>query len=138
MDEHDLEAVAGKALVYEKMGDIDGAYVLLRPYLESRTKHLGLAAAFADICHRVNRCPDAVAWLESDANNIRGEFVVIVANTSTGAALEGKAVQEQELERTLSILCSELPLRQAVALAVKLTGEKKNKVYDLALKGATE
>jgi hypothetical protein len=23
-----------------------------------------LAATFADICHRVNRCPDAVAWLE--------------------------------------------------------------------------
>ena len=41
--------------------------------------------------------------------------------------------QEQALARTLAILCSELPLKQAVALAVKLTGEKKNKVYDLAL-----
>ena len=82
--------------------------------------------------HRV-KLRDAAAWLESDTNNIRGEFVVILANTSTGEALEGKAAQEQELERTLSILCSELPLKQAVALAVKLTGEKKNKVYDLAL-----
>ena len=82
--------------------------------------------------HRV-KLRDAAAWLASDANNIRGEFVVILANASTGAALEGKVAQEQELERTLSILCAELPLKQAVALAVKLTGEKKNKVYDLAL-----
>ena len=84
--------------------------------------------------HRV-KLRDAAAWLEADANNIRGEFVVIVAHTSTstGAAPEAKSVHEQALERTLSILCSELPLKQAVALAVKLTGEKKNKVYDLAL-----
>ena len=82
--------------------------------------------------HRV-KLRDAAAWLRADANNIRGEFVVIVANSSTGAALEGKEAQDQELERTLDILCSELPLKQAVALAVKLTGEKKNRVYDLAL-----
>ena len=82
--------------------------------------------------HRV-KLRDAAAWLLEDANNIRGEFVVIVANPSAGAALEGKEAQDQELERTLAILCSELPLKQAVALAVKLTGEKKNRVYDLAL-----
>ena len=42
-------------------------------------------------------------------------------------------VQNQELERTLALLLAELPLKQAVALAVKLTGEKKNKVYEMAL-----
>lgn len=82
--------------------------------------------------HRV-KLVDAAAWLESDANNSRGEFVVIVANPSIGAPLEGKMAEEQALARTLAILCAELPLKQAVALAVKLTGEKKNKVYDLAL-----
>lgn len=82
--------------------------------------------------HRV-KLRDAAEWLEADANNIRGEFVVIVANPGTEAPLEGKMAQEEELERTLTILCDELPLKQAVALAVKLTGEKKNKVYDLAL-----
>ena len=89
--------------------------------------------------HRV-KLRDALAWLESDANNIRGEFVVIVTNSSTGAAPGAEMAQEQALVRTLAILCSELPLKQAVALAVKLTGEKKNKVYDLALalKRATE
>jgi 16S rRNA (cytidine1402-2'-O)-methyltransferase len=33
----------------------------------------------------------------------------------------------------LRVLLAELPLKQSVALAVKLTGEKKNMVYDMAL-----
>ncbi len=76
---------------------------------------------------------EAPAWLEADDNHRRGEFVLILPNTSTGAASEGKTAQEQALERTLAILCEELSLKQAVALAVKLTGEKKNKVYEMAL-----
>ena len=82
--------------------------------------------------HRV-KLGEAGAWLAADANNIRGEFVVIVANASIGEPLEGKTPEDQELERTLAILLEELPLKQAVAMAVKITGEKKNKVYDLAL-----
>ena len=82
--------------------------------------------------HRV-ALRDALAWLEADSNNTRGEFVVILARPPTGEPLDGKMAQERELERTLNILLAELPLKQAVALAVKLTGEKKNKVYDLAL-----
>ena len=82
--------------------------------------------------HRV-KLGGALAWLAADNNNIRGEFVVIVANASIGGPLEGKAAEDQELERTLAILLEELPLKQAVAMAVKITGEKKNKVYDMAL-----
>lgn len=77
---------------------------------------------------------DAVAWLQQDPNNQRGEFVLILSKPSTGADHGAEMVQEQALERTLGILCAQLPLKQAVALAVELTGEKKNKVYDLALK----
>ena len=77
---------------------------------------------------------EAVAWLESDDNNQRGEFVLILSNSISGAAIEPKMAQTQALEQTLSILLAELPLKQAVALAVKLTGEKKNKVYEMALK----
>ena len=82
--------------------------------------------------HRV-RLADAVAWLEADDNNRRGEFVLILSRPSTGAASEAETAQEQALERTLAILCADLPVKQAVALAVKLTGEKKNKVYEMAL-----
>ncbi|MBL0121405.1 MAG: 16S rRNA (cytidine(1402)-2'-O)-methyltransferase [Betaproteobacteria bacterium] len=82
--------------------------------------------------HRA-KLADAVAWLEADDNNRRGEFVLILSKPSTGAASGAEMAQEQALERTLTILCAELPVKQAVALAVKLTGEKKNKVYEMAL-----
>lgn len=76
---------------------------------------------------------DAVAWLESHENNQRGEFVLILSRSSTGAAIEAEMAQSQALERTLKILLEDLPLKQAVALAVKLSGEKKNLVYEMAL-----
>lgn len=76
---------------------------------------------------------EAVAWLESDDNNQRGEFVLVLSNPSVGAGLEPEMAQTQLLERTLSILLTELPLKQAVGLAVKLTGEKKNRIYAMAL-----
>ena len=76
---------------------------------------------------------EAVAWLEADDNNQRGEFVLVLSTPSAGAEFEPEMAQQQELERTLALLLAELPLKQAVALAVKLTGEKKNKVYEMAL-----
>ena len=82
--------------------------------------------------HRA-RLGDAVAWLEADDNNRRGEFVLILSRPSMGAASEAETAREQALERTLQLLLAEMPLKLAVALAVKLTGEKKNKVYEMAL-----
>ena len=80
------------------------------------------------------RLDEAVAWLQADDNHQRGEFVLILSNPSIGAASGPEMAQEQALERTLLLLLEELPLKQAVALAVKLTGEKKNRVYDMALR----
>ncbi len=77
---------------------------------------------------------DAVTWLESHENNQRGEFVLILSRPSTGAEIEAEMAQSQALERTLKILLEDLPLKQAVALAVKLTSEKKNLVYEMALR----
>ena len=82
--------------------------------------------------HRV-KLSAAVAWLEADDNHRRGEFVLILTKPSMGEASEAKTAGDALLERTLAALCAELPLKQAVALAVKITGEKKNKVYEMAL-----
>jgi 16S rRNA (cytidine1402-2'-O)-methyltransferase len=76
---------------------------------------------------------EAVAWLEADDNRQRGEFVLILSNPSIGGPSKAKMAGDALLERTLSVLLEELPVKQAVAMAVKLTGEKKNKVYELAL-----
>lgn len=76
---------------------------------------------------------DAVTWLESHENNQRGEFVLILSRPSTGEAIEAEVAQTQALERTLKVLLEDLPLKQAVEIAVKLTGQKKNLVYEIAL-----
>jgi 16S rRNA (cytidine1402-2'-O)-methyltransferase len=77
---------------------------------------------------------DAVAWLEADSNNQRGEFVLVLTKPSKDGQLEAKMAETAHLERTLQILLAELPVKQAVALAVQLTGEKKNAVYEMALR----
>jgi 16S rRNA (cytidine1402-2'-O)-methyltransferase len=70
---------------------------------------------------------EARAWVEADDDRRRGEFVLVV---------EGRAVERVDAhdpKALLEILLAELPLKQAVALAVKLTGGKKNDLYALAL-----
>jgi 16S rRNA (cytidine1402-2'-O)-methyltransferase len=78
------------------------------------------------------RLADAVNWLEADENRRRGEFVLVVAG-----APAARDDAETDIDGTLKILLEELPLKQAVALAVKLTGSSRNVLYEraLALKG---
>ncbi len=76
---------------------------------------------------------EAVAWLEAHENNQRGEFVLVLSNPSIGEDVEGKDAKTAELARVLTVLLEELPLKQAVAMAVRITGEKKNFVYEMAL-----
>jgi 16S rRNA (cytidine1402-2'-O)-methyltransferase len=76
---------------------------------------------------------EAMAWFEADSNQQRGEFVLILSKPSIGGQDGAKTAEDVQLERTLQILLAELPVKQAVSLAVEITGEKKNKVYALAL-----
>ena len=71
---------------------------------------------------------EAAAWLQADDNRRRGEFVLVVQGAAE-ASREGAA----DAEVTLKILLEELPLKQAVALGVKLTGASRNALYQLAL-----
>lgn len=70
---------------------------------------------------------EAEAWLAAEPNRSRGEFVLIVAGAPKART---DTVQAQ---RTLEVLLAELPLKQAVALTARLTGARKNELYDLAL-----
>ena len=67
------------------------------------------------------------AWLLSDLNHCKGEFVVIIPPR---ADLQDQSSKTREL---LSILLAELPLKQAVKLACQLTKENKNELYEMAL-----
>lgn len=71
---------------------------------------------------------DALAWLNADPNNQRGEFVVLVS----GAPVLPDA-HAAEGERVLALLIEELPLKQAVQLAARISGDSRNRLYKQAL-----
>lgn len=66
--------------------------------------------------------------LEQDAVQRKGEHVLLLEGAGFGAARPAA-----ERERLLRILLQELPVKQAVALAARISGEKKNELYRLAL-----
>ncbi len=70
---------------------------------------------------------EARAWVEADPDRQRGEFVLVIEGRAVevGSKIDPKAV--------LETLLAELPVKQAVALAVKLTGGKRNELYAAAL-----
>jgi 16S rRNA (cytidine1402-2'-O)-methyltransferase len=68
-------------------------------------------------------------WLREDPNRQRGEFVVLVK----GIEASRQNISTRELERLLSLLLDELPLKTAVRLVAKITAEKKNRIYSIAL-----
>lgn len=76
-------------------------------------------------------CPadQAGAWLQADVNQQRGEFVLLV---EAAPVIELQEINE-ETQRVLKCLMTELPLKQAVALATEITREKKNTLYEFAL-----
>ena len=76
-------------------------------------------------------CPlaEANAWLEMDDNHRRGEFVLVVSPPS-----EEPDEKAETGQRVLETLLAELPLKQAAHLAAKLTGGRKNELYELALR----
>lgn len=68
---------------------------------------------------------DIQQWLDADAARCKGEFVLILPAHET--------VEETNHEPLLSVLLEELPLKQAVKIACRLTGSAKNDLYQLAL-----
>jgi len=68
-------------------------------------------------------------WVNGDANQQKGEVVVLVR----GADALPKDEARVEVEKVLSVLLEELPVKQAAQLAAKITGGKKNALYQLAL-----
>ena len=70
---------------------------------------------------------DIDAWLQSHADRMRGEFVIIVegAKEATRAGL----IDAREL---LKVLLDELPPAKAAKLAAKITGESREALYAVA------
>jgi len=72
-------------------------------------------------------CSHFVPWLAEDANRLRGEFALVL-HPAAKAASDGA-----QDTRILGLLLEHLPLKTAVKLAVDITGEPRNALYELAL-----
>jgi len=72
---------------------------------------------------------ELLPWLLADDNRQRGEFVVLIRGAEE---IEPEGVGA-EAEKVLAILLEELSVKQASALAARITGVKKNLLYQMAL-----
>ena len=95
-------------------------------------RQLTFARELTKTFETIYTCPAGLAgaWLQTDANQQRGEFVLLI---EAAPVVEAQEISE-EAQRVLKCLLAELPLKQAVALATEITSLKKNDLYEFALK----
>ena len=67
---------------------------------------------------------EMIPWLQEDENRTRGEFVLMVAGKT-----ENSDDIPAEVQRTLTLLMKDLPLKKAAALTAEIYGVKKNALY---------
>lgn len=72
---------------------------------------------------------EIAAWVAADSNQQRGEIVLLVR----GAIRVDTGEMSPEQERVMRVLLEELPVKQAATIGAKLTGLKKNFLYQWAL-----
>ena len=92
-------------------------------------RRVGFCRELTKTFETIKRMPlaELVDWVEEDENQQKGEIVLVVeGNTAEQSSMS-------QVEQYLAVMLEELPLKQAVKLVVKLTGEHKNEVYKRAL-----
>ncbi len=94
-------------------------------------RQLTIARELTKLFETIHICAlgDAFTWLHADANQQKGEFVLLLS----GAEIEDGSEISSQARRALVLLLEDLPLKQAVKLAVEITGENKKTLYALAL-----
>ena len=127
-----LEALAGEPhllVFYEAPHRVSDTVADLAKGLGA-ARRVVIARELTKLFETIHACElgAAEAWLAADANRVKGEFVLIVE----GAEPDRDATLERG-RHALEILLEELPVKQAAALAARISGARKNELYDLAL-----
>jgi len=92
-------------------------------------RQIVLAREVTKLFETIHSCSlaEAEGWLLSDANQQRGEFVVLVSGAQPAEGMPAETLS------TLALLMEDLPLKQAVQLTAKITGANRSELYQLAL-----
>ena len=125
---NELRPVAATLVLYEAPHRIEETVTALTQTFEP-TRQIVFARELTKLFEEIHRCPlsAASAWLAANADRKKGEFVLLV---------EGAPQMDREAEqasRILRILMEECSVSQAASLAAKITGQKKNALYQQAL-----
>jgi 16S rRNA (cytidine1402-2'-O)-methyltransferase len=101
---------------------------MVRVFEQSR--QIVIARELSKVFEQIHRCPlsEATSWLSSDPNHQRGEFVILI---EAAAARDHDGLDDAI--RVLDILLEECSVSQAAALTSRITGVKKNQLYEIAL-----
>lgn len=94
-------------------------------------RYIAIARELTKTFETIKAAPvsELLEWMKQDANQQKGEFVVMIQGCEEKT---DEGVDEESL-RVLDLLADELPVKQAAALAAKITGFKKNQLYQIAL-----
>ena len=95
------------------------------------TRKIVLARELTKLFEEIHRCDlgEASAWLAADRHREKGEYVVLLEG-----ATPDQNGELREAERILSILLTSCSVKQSATLAAQITGQKKNALYELALR----
>lgn len=123
-----LRAVPCALVFYEAPHRIDAALADLCELLGAG-RRIVIARELTKLFETMHACTlgEALQWLAADEHRTRGEFVLIVE----GAADEDNA--PDRARRVLELLLAEVPLKQAVVLAARITGANRSELYAMAL-----
>ncbi|MFT4862124.1 MAG: 16S rRNA (cytidine1402-2'-O)-methyltransferase [Pseudohongiellaceae bacterium] len=97
---------------------------------EDRLVFLGREITKKFESHFYGSVAEAAEWLNSDSDNQRGEFVIVLSGDESADAI---AEDQAEAFRIAQLLESEMSLKRAVALASEITGVRKNQLYQAML-----
>ena len=98
------------------------------------TRRVVVAREISKLFEQIHRCQlsELYDWLAQAPEHQKGEFVLLVEATAVSDELD-----LSEATRVLTILLEGNSVSQAAALAARITGLKKNTLYELALKMQT-
>ena len=95
-------------------------------------RRVTLARELTKVFESIHECAlgEALTWIGADANRARGEFVLIVH----GAAPTEDEMRGREGSRVLALLMEEMSASGAARLAARITGARRNELYEEALR----